>query len=153
MTSRPSSVLETSPASETVTSSLFTEPDARITWHALDPEDVLVRLNTHGQTGLSSAEAARRLQQYGRNELQEKPHPGFLQLVIDQLNNFVIILLIVAAVISALLGDWVESAAILLIVVLNAVLGVVQESRAEQALAALKKMASPEALVVGDGRL
>ena len=71
--------------------------------------------------------------------------------MLAQLNNFVIILLIVAAVISALLGDWVEAGAILLIVVLNAVLGVVQESRAEQALAALKKMASPEAHVLRDG--
>ncbi len=125
--------------------------DARVRWHALDSEDVLVRLGAHGQTGLSSDEAARRLAQYGRNELQEKPRPGFLQLVLAQLNNFVIILLIVAAVISALLGDWMEAGAILLIVVLNAVLGVVQESRAEQALAALKKMASPEAHVLRDG--
>ena len=91
--------------------------DARVTWHALDAEDVLVRLATRGQTGLSSDEAAARLQRYGRNELQEKPRPGFWHLVLAQLNNFVIILLIVAAVVSALLGDWVEAAAILLIVV------------------------------------
>ena len=69
----------------------------------------------------------------------------------DQLNNFVVILLIVASVISALLGDYVEAIAIMAIVVLNAVLGIIQEQRAEQALAALKKLAAPEAQVLRDG--
>jgi P-type Ca2+ transporter type 2C len=123
----------------------------RSTWHAMGVDDVVVHLASHEQRGLTGEEAALRLQRFGRNELQERPRPGFLQLVLAQLNNFVIILLIVAAFISALLGDWVEAGAILLIVVLNAVLGVVQESRAEQALAALKKMASPEARVLRDG--
>ncbi len=70
----------------------------------------------------------------------------------EQLNNFVVILLIVASIISALLGDYVEAAAIMAIVVLNAVLGIVQEQRAEEALAALKKLASPDAQVLRDGR-
>ena len=96
-------------------------------------------------------EAARRLKQYGPNQLDEKPRPTFFQLVLDQLRNFVVILLIVAALISAVLGEWVEAGAILAIVVLNAILGVVQESRAEEALAALKKMAAPEAQSVRDG--
>jgi Ca2+-transporting ATPase len=126
------------------------KPDLTITWHSLDMEDVFVRLKAQ-PNGLTSEEAEQRLQRYGPNELKEKPRPTFLQLVIAQLNNFVIILLIVASVISALLGDYVEAGAILLIVVLNAVLGVVQESRAEEALAALKKMASPEAQVLRDG--
>ncbi|RIK55223.1 MAG: ATPase, partial [Chloroflexi bacterium] len=122
-----------------------------ITWHALDLDDLLARLNTSPQRGLTSQEAAQRLARYGRNELREKPRPGFWQLVLAQLNNFVVILLIVASLISALLGDWVEAGAIMLIVVLNAVLGVVQERRAEEALAALKKLASPEAQVLRDG--
>ena len=123
----------------------------RATWHAMGVDDVILHLASHEELGLTGAEAAQRLAQYGPNELQERPRPSFMQLVLAQLNNFVIILLIVAAVISALLGDWVEAGAILLIVVLNAILGVVQESRAEQALAALKKMASPEAQVLRDG--
>ena len=118
----------------------------------LGVNDVVVRLASHEELGLTGEQAAQRLAQYGRNELQEKPRPTFLQLVIAQLNNFVVILLIVASLISALLGDWVEAGAIMLIVVLNAILGVVQESRAEEALAALKKMAAPEAQVLRDGR-
>jgi Ca2+-transporting ATPase len=125
--------------------------DAAIFWHALSPDEVLTKLETPLETGLSPEEAAQRLEKYGRNELREKPGATFFQMVIAQLNNFVTILLIVAAVISALLGDYVEAGAILLIVVLNAVLGVVQESRAEEALAALKKLASPEAQVLRGG--
>ena len=69
----------------------------------------------------------------------------------EQFNNFVVILLIVAAIVSALLGDYVEAGAIIAIVILNAVFGIVQERRAEQALAALQKLASPEANIVRDG--
>jgi Ca2+-transporting ATPase len=127
------------------------DPDLTITWHAVEMEEVFVRLETQ-PNGLSSDDAALRLKRYGPNELKEKPRPTFIQLVLAQLNNFVVILLIVASVISALLGDWVEAGAIMLIVVLNAVLGVVQESKAEEALAALKRMASPEAQVLRDDR-
>jgi Ca2+-transporting ATPase len=69
----------------------------------------------------------------------------------EQFNNFVVILLIIAAIISAALGDYVESAAIIAIVILNATLGVVQERRAEQELAALRKLAAPDADVIRDG--
>jgi len=121
------------------------------TWHALDMQDVYNRLNAPA-SGLSSEEVASRQQRYGYNELREKPRPTFLQLVLAQLNNFIVILLIGASVISALLGDWIEAIVIMMIVVLNAVLGVVQESRAEEALAALKKMAAPEAQVMRNGQ-
>jgi len=125
--------------------------DVSITWHSLNSDEVLQRLETTLQDGLSSETAAKRLEEYGPNQLVEKPRPTFLQLVISQLNNFIVILLIVAAVISAVLGEWVESGAILAIVVLNSILGVVQENRAEQALAALKKLAAPDAQVLRDG--
>ncbi len=122
-----------------------------IPWHTLDIEQVFDQLNTH-PGGLTNNEAVERLDQYGSNELKEKPRPTFFQLVLAQLNNFIVILLIVASVISAFLGDWIEAGVIMLIVILNAMLGVVQESRAEEALAALKKMATPECQVLRNGQ-
>src|SRR6266511_5448648 len=119
-------------------------------WHALETQEVLDHLEVQGN-GLSSEEAKERLERYGPNQLKEATRPTFLKMLWEQLNNFVVILLIVASVISALLGDYVEAAAIMAIVVLNAVLGIVQEQRAEEALAALKKLASPDAQVMRDG--
>jgi Ca2+-transporting ATPase len=126
--------------------------DLSVTWHAISAEDALVHLDTARTHGLTTAEVEKRLAQYGPNQLQEKKKRTFLSLVLDQLKSFVVILLIVASIISAVLGEWVDASAIILIVVLNAILGVVQESRAEEALAALKKMAAPEAHVLRDGK-
>ncbi|HSJ86849.1 MAG TPA: cation-translocating P-type ATPase [Anaerolineales bacterium] len=119
-------------------------------WHALNHQEVLEHLHVAGN-GLTSAEAKKRIEQYGPNQLSEAPRPTFLQMLWEQLNNFVVILLIIASVISALLGDYVEAAAIMAIVVLNSVLGIIQERRAEEALAALKKLAAPDAQVMRDG--
>ncbi len=120
-------------------------------WHALQAEEVLNHLRVENR-GLTSEQARERLAQYGPNQLLEAPRPTFLQMLWEQLNNFVVILLIVASLISALLGDYVEAAAIMAIVVLNAILGLVQERRAEEALAALKKLAAPDAQVIRDGK-
>ncbi len=120
-------------------------------WHTLPVAEVLETLHTHYQRGLSSEEAAARLQRYGPNELKEAPRPGFLARLWGQFNNFLMLILIVASVISLALGDTVEAGAIIAIVLLNAILGVIQESRAEEALAALRKMAAPEAHVIRDG--
>lgn len=120
-------------------------------WHAMQSVDVLQSLNTLADRGLSTEEAQARMQKFGPNELREAPPTSFWQMLWQQFNSFVVILLIVAAVISAFLGDYVEAAAIMLIVILNAVLGVMQERRAEQALAALRKLAAPEAHVIRDG--
>jgi Ca2+-transporting ATPase len=120
-------------------------------WHALQPEEILKQLATPSETGLSTEEVTRRLQRYGLNQLVEAPRPTFLHLLWDQLNNFVIILLIVASIISAVLGDEIEAGAIMAIVILNAALGVIQERRAEAALDALRQLAAPEAQVLRDG--
>jgi P-type Ca2+ transporter type 2C len=125
--------------------------DLSLSWHTLNGEDVLERLHSLRETGLTSAEAARRQERFGFNQLKEGKRKSFLSMVIEQLNNFVVILLIVAAIISAFLGEGVDAAAIIIIVILNTVMGVVQENRAENALAALKKMAAPEAQVMRDG--
>ncbi len=120
--------------------------------HLLSPGEVLHRLATPAGQGLSSAEVAQRQAEYGLNQLTEAPQTTFWEMLWDQLNNFIVILLLIAAVISALLGDWFEAGAIMAIVVLNAALGVIQERRAEEALAALRRLAAPEAQVVRDGR-
>ena len=125
--------------------------DLSVTWHALSATDVLQQLETPEETGLTVDEVKARQEKYGLNELIEKKRTTFWEMLFAQLNNFVVILLIVASVISALLGDYIEAGAILTIVVLNAILGIVQESRAEEALAALKKLAAPEAQVLRDG--
>ncbi|MBI2757517.1 MAG: cation-translocating P-type ATPase [Chloroflexi bacterium] len=119
-------------------------------WHALGAEEVLRDLEVH-EHGLSSEEAAQRLHQYGHNQLHEAPRPGLLAALWGQLNNFVVILLIVASIISALLGEWVDASAILAIVILNTLLGIIQERRAEEALAALKRLAAPDAQVLRSG--
>ena len=120
-------------------------------WHALGISRVISSLDVNREQGLSTAEADKRQISYGMNELQEAPPTSIWVMIYEQFANFVVILLLVAAVISAVLGDWVEAAAIMTIVVLNAGLGVIQESRAEEALAALKKMASPDANVLREG--
>ncbi len=109
-------------------------------------------METDPAAGLAPAVAAERLAATGRNELAEKPRPGFLSLLVDQFKDFLVLILIGAAVVSIVLGEWVDAAAIVLLVILNAVIGVIQESRAEQALAALRRMAAPDARVVRGGR-
>jgi Ca2+-transporting ATPase len=120
-------------------------------WHTLQIDDILQELATPVESGLSNAEATSRLKTYGPNQLAEAPPTTLWQMLWEQFNNFVIILLIIAAIISALLGDYVESAAIMAIVILNAILGIVQERRAEQELAALRQLAAPEANILRDG--
>ncbi|MBV6391505.1 MAG: Calcium-transporting ATPase [Anaerolineales bacterium] len=126
------------------------EEPTRQDFHALTAEETLEHLEVH-EAGLTAVEVEKRLAHYGPNQLREAPRPGFLALLWGQINSFVVWLLIIASVVSALLGDYVEAIAIMLIVVLNAVLGIIQEQRAEQALAALKKLAAPEAQVMRDG--
>jgi len=120
-------------------------------WHAIESAKVISKLEVDREHGLSAAEVENRINSYGKNELQEAPPTSIWVRIYEQFANFLVILLIVAAVISAVLSDWIEAAAIMTIVLLNAALGVVQESRAEEALAALKKMASPDANVLRDG--
>jgi Ca2+-transporting ATPase len=120
--------------------------------HGKPIEELVDGFETHLERGITQQEARERLAKHGANELTERPRPGFLALLWDQFNNYLVIILIIAALVSLALGEWVDSVAIMVIVVLNAVVGVVQESKAEQALAALKKMSAPNARVIRDGR-
>ncbi|MDY7039857.1 MAG: HAD-IC family P-type ATPase, partial [Chloroflexota bacterium] len=131
-------------------------------WHSKSIEETAKKLNTDPRQGLSYAEAAARSEQYGYNELREQPRPGFWRRLLNQLNEFLVLILIASAIVSFFIGvseyrrtgamtEFVDSGAIMAIVVLNAILGVVQEGRAEESLAALKKMAAPNAMVLRDG--
>jgi Ca2+-transporting ATPase len=126
--------------------------EAQVHAHAFSAAAVAEALGANASVGLEQAEAARRLAETGPNELLEKPRPTFLSLLLGQFKDFLVIILIVAAVISIVLGEWIDAAVIILLVILNSVIGVVQESKAEEALAALKKMAAPEARVLRGGR-
>jgi Ca2+-transporting ATPase len=121
--------------------------------HGKPIDHVVNGLKSHIERGLTQAEAAARIKEHGYNELTERPRPGFFQLLLDQFNNFLVIILIIAAVVCLFLGEYIDAIAIMFIVVLNAVVGVVQESKAEEALAALKKMAAPNAQVVRDSHV
>jgi P-type Ca2+ transporter type 2C len=130
-------------------------------WHTLSSQDVLRRLNV-AENGLTSEEVQKRQEEYGFNQLTEASRPGILALLWEQISDFVVMLLIIAAVISGIIGwseyvktgstsEFIEAGAIIAIVVLNATLGIVQERRAEEALAALKKLAAPEAHILRNG--
>ncbi|NLH17217.1 MAG: cation-translocating P-type ATPase [Phycisphaerae bacterium] len=122
-------------------------------WWQLSVTEAVERLGTHADRGLSEVEAKQRLAQYGPNHLQEAPGASAWEIFLGQFKNTIIWVLIAAAVVSGFLGEWVDTLAILAIVVLNAILGFVQEYRAEKSLAALKKLSSPNSKVIRDGTL
>lgn len=121
-------------------------------WHSLSTEDVLAQLGSVA-TGLSAPEAVRRLATNGPNELKEGTPISPLYMFLTQFKSLIIWILIGAAVISGLLGEWVDAVAILTIVILNAVIGFYQEFKAEKSIAALKKMTSPHATVRRSGQV
>ncbi len=120
-------------------------------WHLLSGEDLVRRLETDTSKGLSQAEAERRLQEFGANKLAEQEPPSALILFLEQFNNFIVWVLIAASLISGFLGEWEDAIAIIAIVILNAILGFIQESRAQKSLAALKKLSAPTTRVLRDG--
>jgi len=119
-------------------------------WHQKEVKTALAELDVPAD-GLTSGEAARRLAKYGPNELVEKAKRSALAMFLDQFRDFMILILIAAAVVSGFVGDLADTIAILVIVILNAVIGFVQEYRAEKAMEALKQMAAPVARVLRDG--
>ncbi|MEX2121480.1 MAG: cation-translocating P-type ATPase [Pirellulales bacterium] len=121
--------------------------------HAVAAEEVIRTLGTDANEGLTSAAADERRAHYGRNELAQSPRTPWWRRLARQFADLLIWILIAAAILSGVLGEWLDVGAILAIVVLNGLLGFVQEGRAEQALAALQKLSSPHAKTHRDGRL
>jgi Ca2+-transporting ATPase len=120
-------------------------------WHAKSISEVSAALGADLATGLGSAEAALRLEKYGPNRLAAKKGKSLLVRVLEQFRDFLIYILLAAAVVSILLGEVSDAVIILIVVAINAVVGVVQESKAEKALEALKKLSAPKAIVLRDG--
>jgi Ca2+-transporting ATPase len=120
-------------------------------WHAMSRDAVLKELETDPLNGLSPDEARRRFERVGPNELKHERAISPITIFIHQFKNILIVILIVAVVLSALVGELVDAAVILIIVVFCAALGFVQEYRAEKALEALKKMLSSTVTVIRNG--
>ena len=111
----------------------------------------LAALQADATAGLTQAEVQRRLDQHGPNRLAEAKQPGVIERLLRQFNNLLLMVLMGAALITALMGHWVDTAVIAAVVVLNAVIGFVQEGKAEKALQAIRHLLSPHALVLRDG--
>ena len=127
-------------------------------WQTMRKDEVLKKLDTNEKLGLSEEEVLKRRKEYGNNVLQEKKKESIFVKFFKQFNDFMIIILIIASIISALVSkmqgenDYFDSIIIIAIVVLNAVMGVVQEAKAEKSIESLKKMTPQKAKVVRDGK-
>ena len=126
-------------------------------WQTISVRETCERLKTNSVNGLTKDEAEERIKKYGENKLTEKKKESILVKFLKQFNDFMIIILIIAAAISAVVSyvegsnDYLDSVIIIFIVVLNAIMGVIQEAKAEKSLDALKKMSAPTAKVKRDG--
>lgn len=126
-------------------------------WHTLTPEEALKRLGSNDKTGLSQHEAQLRMEKYGPNVISSKKKRGFFRKFLSQFSDFMVLVLLAACAVSFLTsylsgdGDYIDSVIILAIVFLNALIGTVQESRAERAIAALRRLAAPRARVLRSG--
>ena len=121
------------------------------TWHALSAEETVERLQTHQTKGLTSDEAASRQTLYGENKLPEKAKKSFFVKFFKHFNNILIYVLFVAAIITTFLGHYADTVIILIVTVINATIGYLQENKAERALEDIRKLLSVKAQVVRDG--
>ncbi len=126
--------------------------DSEYRWHKLDIGETLDVLKTNRE-GLAWEEAKRRLEEYGPNEFEEEERTTFLDIFVGQFKSILVIMLLVAIAISVVLGDYRDAIVISIIVVANSIIGTIQETRAERSLEALKKIASPTAEIVREGRI
>lgn len=122
-------------------------------WHSKSREDILKELGVDPKQGLPHQEAGERLEKHGPNKLKGKPKKSLLSLFLAQLKDMLIYVLLGAALITMVIGEYVDAVIILIVVVLNAVIGVVQEYKAEKAIEALQQMTTPKSLVKRDGEV
>lgn len=122
-------------------------------WFTKQPQEILQEFDTDLEKGLSAEEIALRQQKYGKNELIDRGTKSPWLIILDQLKETMVLILIIAAIIMLFLAEYKDAIVILIIVVLNSALGFSQEYRAEQAMAALKKMSTPKVRVRRDGHI
>jgi len=122
------------------------------TWWQFNIEETIDALQTDASKGLTDTEVSLRLKKYGLNQLQEKKGISPWQIFFSQFQDFIVWVLIGAALVSGFLKEWIDACAIIAIIILNAILGFIQEYRAEKSLAALKKLSSPTSKVIREGR-
>lgn len=120
-------------------------------YHEMNPEEIREKIQTDFKRGLTEEEVSRRRKQFGYNELQEGEKQSALLLFFSQFKDFMVIVLLVATLISGLLGEYIDAIAIMAIVLLNGILGFYQERRAEKSLDALKELSAPTASVLRNG--
>jgi len=121
-------------------------------WHALDADTSLQRSGTDRRHGLSAVAAAERLREHGPNVLPGPPRKAMWRRFLDQFHNVLIYVLLAAALLTAVLGQWIDAAVIAAVVLVNAAIGLVQEGKAERSLDAIRALLSPRATVLRDGR-
>ncbi|OQY99579.1 MAG: ATPase [Candidatus Brocadia sp. UTAMX2] len=131
----------------------MTETKIDTPWHTLQIDEVTKNLDTDANAGLSHDKIEDRLKKYGYNQLAEKEGISPLLLFLGQFNNFIVWILIAAALVSGFLDERIDALAIIAIVIINAVIGFVQEYRAEKSLEALQKMATPFSKVLRNGEM
>ncbi len=129
-----------------------TEPGSAATvWHALDSDEGVSRLSSNAQSGLDAAEVARRLEKYGRNRLPEGARQGPFVRFLLHFNNILVYVLLAAGFVKLLLGLWLDASIIFGVVIINALLGFIQEGKAEKALDSIRNMLSAEAKATRGG--
>lgn len=128
-------------------------------WYTKDLETITKELRTNVERGLNEEEVSRRIEKYGKNRLKEKKKESMFIRFIKQFNDFMIIILIIASIVSAVIayvegsGDYIDSIIIIAIVIFNAIMGLVQETKAEKSLEALKKLSAPISKVRRSGKV
>lgn len=122
-------------------------------WHTKKIDDVIKELNSNASTGLSTSQASELISKNGKNSLNKTSKKSILKMIFEQLNNILIYILIIAAILSFFLGEPKEALIIFLVIILNASIGIFQESKAEKSLEALKNLSSPKALVKRDNEI
>lgn len=122
-------------------------------WHTKKIDDAIKELNSNASTGLSTSQASELISKNGKNSLNKTSKKSILKMIFEQLNNILIYILIIAAILSFFLGEPKEALIIFLVIILNASIGIFQESKAEKSLEALKNLSSPKALVKRDNEI